>query len=107
MRLVILKKARKMPIGTVSRGYKKVAEGKWLPVSKEKVRKPKGYSKQAAPNVYVSTAEEFPSFASLSKDTVVAFIERHTGDDVKSIKSNIKKKSGWYIWKETEDIYHD
>jgi len=28
-----LKKARRMPIGTVSRGRKKVAEGKWVPVS--------------------------------------------------------------------------
>ena len=31
-----LKKAKKMPIGTVSRGRKKVAEGKWVPVKSGK-----------------------------------------------------------------------
>jgi hypothetical protein len=38
-----LEKAKKMPIGTVSRGRKKVAEGKWVPVKegKSKTDKPK------------------------------------------------------------------
>ena len=31
-----LRKAKKMPIGTVSKGRKKIAEGKWIPVEKEK-----------------------------------------------------------------------
>jgi len=31
-----LMKSKKMPIGTVSKGYKKVAEGKWVPVKNEK-----------------------------------------------------------------------
>jgi len=29
-------KAKRMPIGTVSKGMKKIAEGKWVPVKKEK-----------------------------------------------------------------------
>lgn len=37
MRLIL--KARKMPIGTVSRGRKKVAEGKWVPVPKGRRKK--------------------------------------------------------------------
>jgi len=32
-------KAKKLPVGTVSRGMKKVAEGKWEPVKKEKKKK--------------------------------------------------------------------
>lgn len=31
MKLVILRKGKKMPIGTVSHGRKKIAEGKWVP----------------------------------------------------------------------------
>lgn len=31
----LIEKGKKMPIGTVSGGYKKVAEGKWIPVKKE------------------------------------------------------------------------
>jgi len=38
-----LMKARKVPVGTVSKGYKKIAEGKWIPVKKE--RKKKEYEK--------------------------------------------------------------
>lgn len=34
-----LGKAKKMPIGTVSKGKKKVAEGKWVPVKEEKKEK--------------------------------------------------------------------
>lgn len=34
-----LVKARKMPVGTVSKGRKKIAEGKWVPVEKEKKAK--------------------------------------------------------------------
>lgn len=30
-----IEKGRKMPIGTVSRGFKKIAEGKWVPVKKD------------------------------------------------------------------------
>lgn len=44
-----LMKAKKMPIGTVSNGRKKVAEGKWVPVKKDKQPKkdqPKGKDKQ-------------------------------------------------------------
>lgn len=41
-----LKKAKKVPIGTVSKGRRKVAEGKWVPVSEkkgpQKDEKPKG-----------------------------------------------------------------
>jgi hypothetical protein len=40
-----LQKAKKMPIGTVSKGYKKVAEGKWEPVGEGK-----GGSKKPEPN---------------------------------------------------------
>ncbi|MCK5610415.1 hypothetical protein KAR91_51560, partial [Candidatus Pacearchaeota archaeon] len=36
-----LEKAKKMPIGTVSNGRKKVAEGKWVPVSEGKPKKEK------------------------------------------------------------------
>jgi len=39
-----IEKGRKVPIGTVSRGFKKVAEGKWVPVKKDK--KPKSISKK-------------------------------------------------------------
>lgn len=31
-----LEKGKKVPVGTVTNGYKKVAEGKWMPVKKEK-----------------------------------------------------------------------
>ncbi len=34
-----LEKGRKMPIGTISHGRKKVAEGKWVPVKKKGKRK--------------------------------------------------------------------
>lgn len=37
MRLII--KARKMPVGTISHGRKKVAEGKWVPVKKGRKKK--------------------------------------------------------------------
>lgn len=105
MKLVI--KARKMPIGTVSRGYKKVAEGKWVAVGKGTAKRPREYSKKVANNVYASPKGESPSFASPSKDAVVAYVQKNTGDDVKRIESNLKKKSGWYIWTETEDIYYE
>jgi hypothetical protein len=36
-----LLKAKKMPIGTVSKGRKKIAEGKWVPLKKEKDSKSK------------------------------------------------------------------
>ena len=36
-----LLKAKKMPIGTVSRGRKKIAKGKWVKVKKEKISKEK------------------------------------------------------------------
>lgn len=36
---ITLEKARKMPVGTVSRGRKKVADGKWVPVKKLRSRR--------------------------------------------------------------------
>ena len=36
-----LEKAKKMPVGTVSRGFKKVADGKWVPVEDGKEKKGK------------------------------------------------------------------
>ena len=38
MRIFMMVKARKMPVGTVSRGRKKVADGKWVSV-KEREKK--------------------------------------------------------------------
>jgi len=37
-----LMKSKKMPIGTVSKGRKKIAEGKWVPVKKERTKKEPG-----------------------------------------------------------------
>lgn len=49
-----VEKARKMPIGTISRGRKKVAEGKWVPVKKEKPTVLSAKWKAAAENYGVS-----------------------------------------------------
>jgi hypothetical protein len=37
----LLKKGKKVPVGTVTGNYKKVAEGKWVPVKKDKSSKTK------------------------------------------------------------------
>lgn len=41
MKLVFFIKSKKMPVGTVSKGMKKIAEGKWRPITKGKETKSK------------------------------------------------------------------
>lgn len=51
----VLDKARKMPIGTVSHGRKKVAEGKWVPTSK-----PKEAMRSKTEEHYLNLAVKYP-----------------------------------------------
>ena len=68
MQLGVLLKARKMPVGTLSHGRKKIAEGKWVPVSREKNRK------QAASEV----AQQAFEGEKFSKPPVFGYVFRGT-----------------------------
>lgn len=65
-----MEKARKMPVGTISHGRKKVAEGKWVPVKKEK--------KGSLPN----------DLRTLTVDDVANFIKRHAAMPLKTLRRN-------------------
>jgi len=57
-----LRKARKMPVGTISKGYKKIAEGKWVPVKK-------GGEKKTQQKLTEQTkAERIKMFTNLAKE---------------------------------------
>ncbi len=48
-----------------------------------------------------------PAFASKDKDKLVKYVHENTGDSHKQIESQIKKKAGHFVWRETEDILPD
>lgn len=57
-----MEKAKRMPIGTESKGRRKVAEGKWVPVKKRSGRKESGQAGAFPRNVRNLTVDAATSF---------------------------------------------
>lgn len=74
-----LEKGKKMPIGTVSNGYKKMAEGKWVPVAEGK----DGYSKDKPSGYSDAMAEK-----KLRSDTAMEDHKKPTAEDKEYFKEN-------------------
>lgn len=75
-----LKKAKRMPIGTVSKGRKKVAEGKWVKVSDEKTSQKQPVKRQTSDkkNIYYQD-----------------FNDKKIGEATQYYKKNYGKVSGY------------
>jgi hypothetical protein len=69
-----LEKAKKMPIGTVSRGRKKVAEGKWVPVKEGRQKSEKSKQKDG---------EKFKKI----DETGLNWLFKHSASQINHLKS--------------------
>ena len=85
----VLFKGKKMPIGTVSNGRKKVAEGKWIPVKKEGQS-----SKKELPEAKKSILSDFSDEKSAEIEAAVKNSKKVEGTNDKYSKQRVKEMFG-------------
>lgn len=99
-----LEKGKAVPVGTVSNGYKKMAEGKWVPVkeggSGYKENKPSGYTDnmankedkmQAAKDAMPKPTEDDKAYFKENKEAIMAIIENDPFVSVKEVIDGHRK----------------
>jgi len=87
----LMKAKKKMPVGTVSKGYKKVAEGKWQKISKGKEKASKQIEKETiASDKKEGKLKEKGKEASFESSNANKWAS--TGDAIKHTVSILKKR---------------
>jgi len=82
---ITLLKAKKMPVGTVSKGMKKIAEGKWAPVKKA------GKGKLTQKVVDGIVKKEKPEFINAEVKGKIERYKKNIEFETTSIQNNIKR----------------